>query len=591
MKKQLLSLVLMMLPLAVSAISTRIDGICYILDSKNKTAQVAQWNSGVEYAGDIVIPSTVVKREVEYTVTSIMSRAFYDCDELTSVTIPNTVTSIGSFIFEGCKNLASIVVEEGNPTYDSRENCNALIETANNRLITGCNGTTIPNSITTIEQEAFKGFTGLTTLIIPDGVTTIKSDALRDCSGLTYVYLGKGLVNIPECLFQGCDNLKTIEINNNALVSRQQTGNENGNMISIQWMLGNSSVEEIILGEDVTSIGDNAFSGCGMHSIKMSDSVTSIGDYAFNGCSQLTSIELSNNLEYIGKWAFTICERLPSITIPESVRCIDQIAFYWCNRLTKVEINSNEVAARENEQFYTLRSCFGPQVKEFVFGENVKKIAWIACSESEKLTTVTISSNLTCIDLIAFYWCNRLTKVEINSNEVVARENEQFYTLTSCFGKQVKEFVFGEDVKKIAWIACSESENLTTVTISSNLTCVEDSAFHKCTSLADMYCYAEQVPEMGKDVFVDSNYKNATLHVPAASVEAYRNAEQWKDFGNIVALTDEDPKPTGISTMEYAPMATNKAIYDLQGHQLTQPKRGLNIIRMSDGKTRKVIVK
>ena len=516
MKKQLLSLVLMMLPLVASARGTIIDGICYNLDSKNKTAQVALWSSGVKYAGDVVIPSTVVKREVEYTVTSIMSRAFYDCDELTSVTIPNTVTSIGSFIFEGCKNLASIVVEEGNPTYDSRENCNALIETANNRLITGCNGTTIPNSITTIEQEAFKGFTGLTTLIIPDGVTTIKSDALRDCSGLTYVYLGKGLVNIPECLFQGCDNLKTIEINNNALVSRQQTGNENGNMISIQWMLGNSSVEEIILGEDVTSIGDNAFSGCGMHSIKMSDSVTSIGDYAFNGCSQLTSIELSNNLEYIGKWAFTICERLPSITIPESVRCIDQIAFYWCNRLTKVEINSNEVAARENEQFYTLRSCFGPQVKEFVFGENVRKIAWIACSESENLTTVTISSNLTCID---------------------------------------------------------------------------DSAFHKCTSLADMYCYAEQVPEMGKDVFVDSNYKNATLHVPASSVEAYRNAEQWKDFGNIVALTDEDPKPTGISTMEYAPMATNKAIYDLQGHQLAQPKKGVNIIRMSDGKTKKVIVK
>jgi hypothetical protein len=227
MKKQLLSLVLMMLPLAVSAItiSTRIDGICYNLDSKNKTAQVALWNSGVKYAGDIVIPSTVVKREVEYTVTSIMSRAFYDCDELTSVTIPNTVTSIGSFIFEGCKNLASIVVEEGNPTYDSRENCNALIETANNRLITGCNGTTIPNSVTIIEQEAFKGFTGLTTLIIPDGVTTIKSDALQDCSGLTYVYLGKGLVNVPECLFEGCYNLKTIEINNNALVSRQQTGN------------------------------------------------------------------------------------------------------------------------------------------------------------------------------------------------------------------------------------------------------------------------------------------------------------------------------------------------------------------------------
>ena len=96
---------------------------------------------------------------------------------------------------------------------------------------------------------------------------------------------------------------------------------------------------------------------------------------------------------------------------------------------------------------------------------------------------------------------------------------------------------------------------------------------------------------MGKDVFVDSNYKNATLHVPANAVEAYRNADQWKDFGNIVALTDEDPKPTAISSIEYAPVATNKAIYDLQGHQLAQPKKGLNIIKMSDGTTKKVIIK
>ena len=540
MKKQLLFIVLIMLPLVAIARGIEVDGIFYNFNRSEKTAQVARWAYyDLKYSGDIVIPSTVVRNDIEYNVTSIESKAFYECPELTSVTIPNTVISIGNNIFEGCTNLASIIVEEGNPNYDSRENSNALIETTSNKLIMGCKGTIIPDGVTTIGQQAFQGCcgltsisipssvktiensafnrcTGLTSIMIPDRVTSLQGDALKGCSGLTFVYLGKSLISIPECLFEGCDNLKTIEINNNALVSRQQTGNENGNMISIQWMLGNSSVEEIILGEDVTSIGDNAFSGCTMHSIKMSDSVTRIGDYAFNGCSQLTSIELSNNLEYIGKWAFTICERLPSITIPESVKCIDLIAFYWCNRLTKVEINSNEVVARENEQFYTLRSCFGPQVKEFVFGENVKKIAWIACSESEKLTTVTISSNLTCID---------------------------------------------------------------------------DSAFHKCTSLADMYCYAEQVPAMGKDIFVDSNYKNATLHVPSASVEAYRSAEQWKDFGNIVALTDEDPKPTGISEMGYAPMATNKAIYDLQGHQLTQPKKGLNIIKMSDGKTKKVVIK
>ena len=540
MKKQLLFIVLIMLPLVAIARGIEVDGIFYNFNRSEKTAQVARWAYyDLKYSGDIVIPSTVVRNDIEYNVTSIESKAFYECPELTSVTIPNTVISIGNNIFEGCTNLASIIVEEGNPNYDSRENSNALIETTSNKLIMGCKGTIIPDGVTTIGQQAFQGCcgltsisipssvktiensafnrcTGLTSIMIPDRVTSLQGDALKGCSGLTFVYLGKSLISIPECLFEGCDNLKTIEINNNALVSRQLTDNENGNMTSIQWMLGNSPVEEIILGEDVTSIGDYAFRGCAMHSIKMTDSVTRIGDYAFYGCSQLTSIELSNNLEYIGKWAFSVCQSLPSITIPESVKCIDLIAFSFCYNLTKVEINSNEVVARENEQFYTLTSCFGRQVKEFVLGENVKKIAWIACSENEKLTTVTISSNLTCID---------------------------------------------------------------------------DSAFHKCMSLSDMYCYAEQVPEMGKDVFVDSNYKNATLHVPAASVEAYQNAEQWKDFGSIVALTDDDPKPTGISEMEYAPMTTNKAIYDLQGHQLTQPKKGLNIIKMSDGTTKKVVIK
>lgn len=194
--------------------------------------------------------------------------------------------------------------------------------------------------------------------------------------------------------------------------------------------------------------------------------------------------------------------------------------------------------------------------------------------------------------LKTFWGCHELTKVVINSNDVVARDDEQFYTLTSCFGQQVKEYVLGEDVKKIAYIALSESEKLTSITISNNLTCVDDSAFHKCSSLADVYLYAEQVPETGKDVFVDSNYKNATLHVPANAVEAYRNAEQWKNFGSIVSLTDEDPKPTTdfmATTATQQPSIVER--YTIDGKRINQPQRGLNIIKMSDGTTKKVIVR
>ncbi len=468
----------MLLSLVASAATgIEIDGIFYHFNSTTKTAEVARWAHGLKYTGDVVIPSTVTRNEVEYSVTSIEANAFANCSELISVTIPNSVTTLGKNLFNGCTNLASIVVEEGNPVYDSRENCNALIETASNKVIYGCSGSTIPdgittignsaflncigltsivipNSVTTIENSAFEGCTGLTSFIIPDAVTNIEGSILSNCTGLSYLYIGKGITNLEEEAFTSCDNLKTVEINNNAIVLNK-----------IAWFF-NSSVKEYILGEDVTSIGDYAFYRCSMTSVKMSNNVTSIGDYAFEECTNLTSIVFSNNLVHIGKWAFAGCMELPSVTIPQSVKCID---------------------------------------------------------------------------LIAFQWCYKLTKVEVNSNEVVSRDGEQFYTLTSCFGKQVEEYVLGEDVKKIAYIAFSESDKLTSVTISSNLTCVDDSAFHKCTSLTDMYCYAEQVPETGKDIFVESNYTNATLHVPAASVEAYKNAEQWKDFGNIVALTDEDP--------------------------------------------------
>ena len=513
MKKLLLFIVLMMLPFATNA-KVKINGIYYALDDENETAEVVFGG----YSGDVVIPSTVTQNDVVYTVTSFAKNAFYNSPQMTSLTIPKSVTSIKYHrgFFYNCNKLASIVVEEGNPNYDSREGCNALIETASNKLLYGTPSSFIPNSIATIGVAAMTHLI-VTTLTIPNSVTTIEDGAFSGCTELTSVYIGTGLEHIGENIFNECSKLKTVEINSNALVSKNYTSEE----INVSGLLWGSSVEEIVLGENVTSVGEHAFVRGNFKSLKMSDNLTTIGDNAFWECSKLTSIEFSNNLEHIGQWAFAGCMELPSVTIPRSVKCID---------------------------------------------------------------------------LIAFQWCNKLTKVEVNSNEVVSRDGEQFYTLMSCFGKQVKEYMLGEDVKKIAYIAFAESEKLTTVTISSHLTCVDDSAFHKCTSLEDVYLYAEQVPQTGKDIFVDSNYKNATLHVPANAVEAYRQAEQWKDFGNIVALTEEDPKPTtGIDDMEKRVVEretpTAQHYYTIDGKLLSALRRGVNIVKMSDGTTRKVVVR
>ena len=182
-----------------------IGGIYYNLDADNLTAKVTSTPDGVDkYSGSISIPESVTYEGEEYSVTSIGINAFYWCSGLTSITIPNSVTSIGDaafeecsgltsltipnsvtyigdFAFSSCSGLTSIAVEEGNPVYDSRESCNAIIKTSANELIAGCKATIIPNSVTSIGFQAFWGCSGLTSIIIPNSVTFIGGNAFSYC--------------------------------------------------------------------------------------------------------------------------------------------------------------------------------------------------------------------------------------------------------------------------------------------------------------------------------------------------------------------------------------------------------------------------
>ena len=144
------------------------------------------------------------------SVTSIGSRAFLGCIGLTSINIPDSVTSIGPGAFNECSGLTNLIVDEKNEIYDNRNNCNAIIETATNTLILGCKNTIIPDSVTSIGDNAFAGSSELTSINIPDSVTSIGGWAFYGCTGLTEVYIPINVTTMGYGVFINCKNLTAI---------------------------------------------------------------------------------------------------------------------------------------------------------------------------------------------------------------------------------------------------------------------------------------------------------------------------------------------------------------------------------------------
>ena len=192
------------IPNSVTSISQKAFEACSGLTSVNIPNSL-KWIEKGTFAGCKNLTSITIPNSVTY----IGKEAFKSCSGLTSLTIPNSVTSIDSQAFEGCSGLTSIVVEEGNSEYDSRDNCNAIIETSTNQLILE-----IPNSVTSIGERAFYGCSGLTSIAIPNSVTTIEWYAFYRCSKLTSVTIPNSVTSIGYDAFESCFNLTSVTIPN-----------------------------------------------------------------------------------------------------------------------------------------------------------------------------------------------------------------------------------------------------------------------------------------------------------------------------------------------------------------------------------------
>ena len=419
MRRILFIALLLILSIQKAYSSVEIDGIMYNLDGEGKTAVVT---NGIRYSDSINVPSKVSYNDVMYSVTSIGeyafnscsgltsiiipesvtsigfraflycrgltsitipnsvtsigSEAFNYCSGLTSITIPESVTSIGDYAFQSCSGLTSITVANGNTVYDSRGNCNAIIETSNNALIVGCKNTIIPQDVTSIGGAAFSNCIDLTSINIPESVTSIGHSAFHSCSGLTSITIPNSATSIGGNAFFG-----TPWLNN------QPDGMVYAGLVAYCYKGMMPSGTKIVLREGTTAIAADAFYCSDLTAITIPESVTSIGDYAFANCRSLTSITIPNSVTSIGDYAFSWCSGLTSITIPNSVTSIGDYAFANCRSLTSITI-PNSVTNIGDWAFY----------------------------ECDKLTSITIPNSVTNIGRYAFCYCQNLSDIYCSAN-------------------------------------------------------------------------------------------------------------------------------------------------------------------------------
>ena len=246
------------------------------------------------------------------SVTIIGRHAFEGCTGLTSITIPDSVTRIGESAFDGCTGLASITVSGGNKTFDSRNNCNGIIETATNTLISGCKNTDIPDSVTRIGGGAFYGCTGLASITIPDSVTSIGASAFWDCTGLTSITIPDSVTSIGYWAFYGCTGLTSITIPDSVTSIGNGAFDGCTGLASITVSGGNKKFDSRNNCNGIIETASNTLiSGC--KNTDIPDSVTSIGYGAFYGCTGLTSITIPDGVTSIGDGAFADCTGLASV--------------------------------------------------------------------------------------------------------------------------------------------------------------------------------------------------------------------------------------------------------------------------------------
>ena len=552
MRKILLLFNALLLSAVAMAYDFKVDGLCYSIVEEGYSVEVtaeADFNNNYPDLVKAVIPNYVEYDNVQYRVLGLGENAFNGAKNLESIEFPGYegayefyiksfalancpklkevdlffvseignaafagaalesiriwwgIKKIGNQIFMGCKNLTEIKVDENNEYYDSRDNCNAIVETKTNTLIMGCNGSTIPSTVTTIGRFAF-----------------------QDCENLTVDHLPTSVVKVGTNAF---DNTPLYPLDKEPAEGAHYIDH----ILYKYYSTDYDTPKELVVKEGTLGIAEYACSGYKFSSLTLPSSLKCISAGAFTD-TQLSQLSLPASVEYIGDYAFSN-NLLTNITIPENVKYIGAVAFSP-NLLTSITWNAIDCEISEwaggditssvfgnDASYYSLKSfTFGNKVKtipnslcdglgfnveegiEITLPNSVEKIGHRAFAASG-IKTITIPENVKNIGNDVFDFCLKLTSATWNAKNCTRISQTNEYNdeiISAVFGTTnyleegaqeaidlgVKSITFGSGVTNIPQSLCADNHLITSITLPSSVKSIEKNAFAYCYNLSQV---------------------------------------------------------------------------------------------------------
>lgn len=489
-------------------------------------------------------------------VTKIGDNAFEGCTSLTDFTLKEGISNLGDMIFARCSGLTSIIIPESvsKITKGMFDGCTSLKEVG------------MKNTLTEIADEAFRGCTSLEFRKLNHSITKIGEEAFSGCLSLTNIQLPNFLDNLGPGAFSYCDNLESISI---GLVNENFTSSDGvlynkDRTILLVWP---GAKKDVVIQEDVTHIKDKCFQGNKqIVKVILPKSIESIGAYAFADCSALEQVDFPSTLNRIGENAFNNCSSLKDFSLPDNISSIYDFAFSGCGRVSSIHIPASIVHIGEG----AFANC-----------SNLKSIE--VDSENEYYSSkdgLLFNKNFSWL-----YQCpGGIDKISLPESIVTISS----YAFDGC--KLIENVRLPNTVKSIREMAFRNCENLYSIILPSSVTDIREETFVGCPMIEEIYCCWQTPIVASTDIFDAQVYENAILYYPEGRLSEYQSKDCWKNF--LLMHPFDCSEFTGVEFID-APERDKKVIgiYNIQGHSVSSDYKGIKIIKLSDGKVRKLLSK